>query len=89
MAELQVGQAFTPNLRGSTGQGVVQVTRGDTDLSLWGSVNGTDYVLIETFTASSLKEVILCSFFKISGNAADIDAAAGTSKLWIDETRGG
>ena len=89
MAELQVGQAFTPNLRGSTGQGVVQVTRGDTDLSLWGSVNGTDYVLIETFTADSLKEVILCSFFKISGDAADIDTAAGTSRLWIDETRGG
>ena len=27
MAELQVGQEFTPNLRGSSGQGVVQVSR--------------------------------------------------------------
>ena len=89
MAELQVGQEFTPNLRGSSGQGVVQVSKGDTDVSLYGSIEGTDYVLIDTFNADTLKEVILCPFFKISGAADGTFVSVGTSKLWIEETRGG
>lgn len=79
---------FQPNMRNSNGQGVIQVNKNDTNVTLYGSLDGVTYVLIETFTASVIKEIILCPFFRIS-SATDgtLGTSIGTSTVFIDETR--
>lgn len=91
MTQLTQNTAFTPNLRGSSGAGVVQVVYDSATIHLHGSLNGTDYVLVESFAADSIKEVVLCPYFKYSSSATDETAsgALGTHKVIIDETRGG
>ena len=84
--ELAVGTTFIPNLRNAGGQGVIQVKKGDTNVSLYGSLNGTDYVLIETFTVDTIKELVLCDKFKISGAADGTFVTIGSSKVYISET---
>lgn len=56
-------------LDGTGLRGVVAVTKGDTDVTLCGSLDGTTYYVIETFTASTLKEITLCPYFKVNGAA--------------------
>ncbi len=51
--------------------GLVQVVNtSGTPVYLFGSLNGSDFVLIETFSSDSIKEVMLCPHMKIAGNSA-------------------
>ena len=58
---------------------------------LHGSLNGSDYTLIESFSESEIKELVLVPYFKYSSSATDENAsgALGTHKVLIDETQGG
>ena len=77
--------AFEPSCRYSQ-RGVVQaVIDGSNTAHLHGSVNGTDYQLIESFTASAIKEIILPPYLKVSGSASNTtDAYDGNSKIYIN-----
>lgn len=89
MAKLAAGTNFLPRLSSSSGQGIVQVDYGDTTVYLWGSIEGSHWTLIESFTADAIKEVVLTPFFVVSGNASDQTTGIGTSQVWVSETRGG
>jgi hypothetical protein len=86
-AQVVVGTAFNPNMKNSNGQGVLQIVKGDTNVTLYGSINGTDYALIETFDASTIKEIILCPYFKVSAATDGTFTTIGSSTVFIDETR--
>lgn len=85
--QLAVGTEFNPNMKNAGGQGIIQIVKGDTNVHLYASLNGTDYVLIETFSADTIKELVLCDRFKISGSATDQTTSIGSSKAYISETR--
>jgi len=80
--------AHNPKM-GDGSRGVVQaVVDGANAAYLYGSLNGTDYQLIESFTASAIKEIVLCPFFKLSTSASSVTGTVGGStKVIIDETR--
>ena len=80
--------AYNPKM-GDGSRGVVQVVHdGSNDAHLWGSLNGTDYTLVESYSAGAIKEVILCAYFKISPSSSDhTGSVGGTTKVFIDETR--
>jgi len=75
-------------LDGTGLRGVVAVTVGDTNVTLCGSLDGTTYYVIETFTASTLKEITLCPYFKVNG-AADTtmndDIGTSTCTIFTNE----
>ena len=57
-------------LDGTGLRGVVAVNHnGSNNVTLCGSLDGTTYYVIETFTASTLKEITLCPYFKVNGAA--------------------
>lgn len=86
--ELTHSAHYRPNFRNAGGQGVIQVKKEDTNVSLYGSLNGTDFVLIETFTADTIKEIVLLPYFTISAASnGTLDTSIGTSKFYISETR--
>ena len=74
---------------GDGSRGAVQaVIDGANAAYLYGSLNGTDYQLIESFTASALKEIVLCPYFKLSTSASSVTGTiGGTTKVYINETR--
>lgn len=78
---------YNPKM-GDGSRGLVQFVKGSSDGYLYGSLNGTDYVLIHTFTASEMKELALPPFVLIGGSATDpaVDLGA-TSKAYLSETR--
>lgn len=80
--------AHNPKM-GDGSRGVIQVViDGANAAYLYGSLNGTDYQLIESFTASALKEIVLCPYFKLSTSASSVTGTiGGTTKVYIDETR--
>lgn len=80
--------AYNPKM-GDGSRGVIQaVIDGSNAAYLYGSLNGTDYQLIESFTASALKEIVLCPYFKLSTSASSVTGIiGGTTKVYIDETR--
>ena len=92
--EMTAGQIESMSLRDGA-RGVIQVDRGDTNVSLYGSLNDINYILIETYTASALKEVALCkhmAFFAgtdATRTKAEIvgGGSFGTTKAYINETR--
>lgn len=84
MTKLAAGQNFKPL---SSDKGVLQVDKGDTNVSLWGSIEGSHWTLIETFSADAIKEVVLTPYFVVSGSTSNQTAAIGTSQVWISETR--
>ena len=77
--------AFEPSCKHSQ-RGVVQAVIDSSNTAhLHGSVNGTDYQLIESFTASTIKEIILPPFLKVSGSASNTtDKYDGNSKIYIN-----
>lgn len=79
--------AYEPKM-GDGSRGLVQFVKGTADGYLYGSLNGTDYILIHSFTQSEMKELALPEFVVISGDASNhavaLDAA---SKAYISETR--
>jgi len=79
---------YNPKM-GDGSRGVIQaVIDGSNSAYLWGSLNGTDYVLVDSFTAGAIKEVVLCPYFLVSGSATDKTVnVGGTTKVFIDETR--
>lgn len=78
---------YNPKM-GDGSRGLVQFVKGSSDGYLYGSLNGTDYVLIHTFTASEMKELALPPFVLIGGSASDITTDLGaTSKAYLSETR--
>ena len=80
--------AYNPKM-GDGSRGVVQVVHdGSNDAHLWGSLNGTDYTLVESYSAGAIKEVVLCAYFLVSGSSTDATVdVGGTTKVFIDETR--
>ena len=84
MTKLVAGTNFKPL---SSDTGILQVDYGDTTVYLWGSVEGSHWTLIESFTADSIKEIVLTPYFVVSGSAANQTAAIGSSQVWISETR--
>jgi hypothetical protein len=90
--QLTQGESYASTLRRSGGAGVLQVIYGSATIYLHGSLNGSDYTLIESFSASTIKEIVLCPHFKYSSSSdpdAAGDGALGTHKVIIDETQGG
>ena len=81
-------QAVLPAM-GDGSVGVVQaIIDGANAAYLYGSLNGTDYQLIESFTASTLKQIVLCPYFKLSTSASSVTGTVGGStKVLLDETR--
>ena len=79
---------YNPKM-GDGSRGVVQaVINGSANAYLWGSLDGTNYALIDSFTEDTIKEIVLCPYVLISGNATDKDVSVGIiSKVFIDETR--
>ena len=77
--ELNLGRT---KLDGTGLKGVIAVDRGDTDVTLCGSLDGTTYFVIETFSADTMKEITLVPFFKVNG-AADttMDDSIGSSTV--------
>lgn len=73
---------------GDGSRGLVQFVKGSSDGYLYGSLNGADYVLIHSFTASEMKELALPPYVLIGGSATDpaVDLGA-TSKAYLSETR--
>lgn len=97
MALQQLNNDTTPstvNLSKSGGRGIVQaVVEAGNPASLYGSLNGTDYALINTFTTSGLIEIALPKYVLIGANTdatsqATANNVTGTTKVYIDETRG-
>ena len=86
--EMAVGTAYSPSMHSTYGNGVFQVVKGNTNVSLFGSLDGTNYVLLETFTASTIKEVVKCNYYKISGATGDQTTSVGTSKFFITASTG-
>lgn len=92
--ELTAGQIESMSLRDGA-RGVIQVDYGDTSVSLYGSLNDINYILIETYTASAVKEVALCKYMAFFAGTdatrtkAQIVAGGsfGTTKTYINETR--
>tara|TARA_B100000965_G_C19603362_1_gene764394 strand:- start:6588 stop:6860 length:273 start_codon:yes stop_codon:yes gene_type:complete len=90
MAQLSNNSATAHNPKmGDGSRGVVQCVHDSSNNAyLYGSLNGTDYVLVESFTASALKEIVLCPYFKLSTSASSVTGTVGgTTKVYIDETR--
>lgn len=92
MAQLTLGTAFNPKL-GDGSRGVIQVIiDGANDVTLYGSVDGTTYVKIKNYTASTLEEVVLAPYMAFSSDTgATVTSfsatAVGNSTVHIDETR--
>lgn len=90
MSELTPGHVFKTDFRRAGSTGIIQVVHGDSDVHLFGSLDNDNYVLIETFVSSTIKEIALCTYFKFSTDAANADATAvTTTKLILEETIGG
>ena len=61
----------------STSKILVQINVGDTQpIYLFGSLDGTNYVQLETFTASAIKEVSACRYLSVSATTGDHDSTA-------------
>lgn len=65
--------------------GLVQVVNSNgTAVYLFGSVDGTNFVLIESFTANTIKEIMLCPFMKIGGNTAGSANATDNTVMLLE-----
>ena len=91
--ELTQGDIYQSSLRDGA-RGTIQFTKGDTNLSVYGSLDDATYILIEAYTASALKEIALTPYVAVVvGNNATYAKGAlptdswGTSKFHINETR--
>tara|TARA_Y200000002_G_C22656625_1_gene653791 strand:+ start:1018 stop:1299 length:282 start_codon:yes stop_codon:yes gene_type:complete len=71
------------------GIGVVQSIINSTNyVYLHGSIDNTNFALIESFTTDQIKIITLPPYVKASGSATDHTAAiGGTTKLLLNEDR--
>ena len=71
---LTAGVPYKTNQKKTSSKLLIQVSMGpETTLYLFGSLNGTDYVQLETFTADDIKEVSSCPYISFSKTAGDHD----------------
>ena len=69
------------DLDGTGLKGVLQVKIDGTNVTLQGSIDNTDFYNIETFTASTVKEVTLVPYFRVNGDATGSAATIGSSTV--------
>ena len=74
-------------LPGTGLKGVIAVDRGNTDVTLQGSLDNSTFFNIETFSADTIKEITLVPYFRVNGDATSSAATIGTSvvKLFFDQ----
>ena len=92
--ELTENFVYRPTLRDGS-RGVVQVDHNTTDVSLYGSLNGQLFVLIETFTAPAIKEIALAPYMMVGDgtdasrtlNQLQTGQSFGNTEVYINETR--
>ena len=71
--------------RSGNSNGLVQVVNtSGTPVYLFGSVDGTNFVLIESFTSNTIKEIMLCPFMKIGGNSAGSANATNNTVMLLE-----
>jgi hypothetical protein len=81
-------QAYNPKMGDGSRSLVQAVISGGNAAYLYGSLNGTDYQLIESFTTSAIKELVLCPYFKLSTSSSSVTGTVNAAtKVYIDETR--
>ena len=88
---LTAGTPYKTANKKSTSKVLVQVNVGDIQpLYIFGSLDGTNYVELETVTTSVIKEVSACPYISISATTNDYDSTAslGTSTATIHELSG-
>jgi hypothetical protein len=56
-------------LKGTGLRGIIAVDKGDTNVTLQGSLDGTNFFVIEEFTADTIKEITLCPYLRVNGAA--------------------
>lgn len=92
--ELTENYVFRPTLRDGS-RGVLQVDHDTTDVSLYGSLNGENFVLIESFDAPAIKEIALTPYMMVgdgteaSRTLAELQTGQdfGNTEVYINETR--
>ena len=76
-------------LKGTGLKGVIAIDHnGSNDVTLQGSLDGTNYFVIETFSADTIKEVTLVPYFRVNGAADtsnDDTIGSSTAKLFFSE----
>ncbi len=82
---------YNPKM-GDGSRGVVQCKHGGSTnhAYLWGSLTGvsSEYVLIDSFTTDTLKELVLTPYLLISSSNSSISGAVNAAtKVYVDETR--
>lgn len=87
MAQLTATEVFAPRMNDSGGRGILQVVIADGEVvTLQGSISGTTFTTIDTFSASTIKEIVLCPFFKFTATAGGTGGTQSTVE--IEEVRG-
>ena len=67
------------SLAGTGLKGVISIDRGNTVVTLQGSVDNSHFVNIETFTGDTIKEITLVPYFRVNGDATGSAATIGNS----------
>lgn len=91
MPKLTEGKTYRTDFRRAGATGIVQVVYGNNDVHLFGSLDNENFVLIESYTSSSIREAALCTYFKFSTSATDPNVIDenNTTELILEETIGG
>tara|TARA_R100001198_G_C5116811_1_gene141524 strand:- start:70 stop:342 length:273 start_codon:yes stop_codon:yes gene_type:complete len=65
--------------------GLIQVVNtSGTAVYLFGSLNGTDFALIESFNSNVIKEIKLCPFMRIAGDSANTASVTNNTVLLLE-----
>lgn len=75
----------------ATSKALVQVNIGDTSpIYIFGSLDGTAYVQLESISTSTIREVAACPYISVSATTNDYDSTAsfGTSSASVHELSG-
>ena len=89
MAQLTAGVAYNPKM-GDGSKGVIMVDYSS-GVSLYGSLDGTTFIKIKTYTGDALEEVVLAPTMAFSVDTDDkitsLSSTATSTRVFIDETR--
>jgi len=87
--ELNTTAVATQFSNKTKGEGCVQsVINGSNFVYLWGSIDATNYALVESFTVNLLKILTLPPYVKASGSATDSTTSiGGSTKLLLNDNR--
>ena len=88
---LTAGTPYQTGNKSSTSKVLVQINVGDTQpIYIFGSVDGTNYVELETISASTIREVSACPYISVSATTNDHDSTTsfGTTTAAIHELSG-